>query len=47
MLMCPSDNQQFTNPNCIGQSEHTCQACGVLLQWHLRDAFAGVEGADH
>jgi hypothetical protein len=41
MLKCSNCTQEFTDPNNIGHSEHTCQACGALLQWHIRGSVGG------
>ncbi len=41
MLKCPQCDQKLTEPNNIGHSEHTCQACRALLQWHLRGSVGG------
>ena len=41
MLNCPECDRQFTDANKIGHSEHTCEECGTLLQWHRRYSAEG------
>jgi hypothetical protein len=41
MFKCPQCDHTFTDPGNGGHSEHTCEECGTILQWHLGDSVGG------